>query len=82
MATAQVELKMRYDAKGDVLYFSIGNAREAISAEVKYGVIMRTDPITDEVVGITVIDFSKRFTDHPDKVLSLPFSQLHMVAQT
>ena len=82
MAKTEVELKMKYDAKGDVLYFSVGDAREAISAEVEDGVIMRTDPSTDEVVGITVIDFSKRFMDHPDKVLSLPFSQLLMVAQT
>jgi uncharacterized protein YuzE len=85
MAKAEVgtkELKMKYDARGDVLYLSVGDAREAISLEVEDGVILRSDPFTDEVVGITVIDMSKRFTDHPDKVLSLPFSQLHLVAQT
>ena len=81
MAKAEVELKMKYDAKGDVLYFSLGDAREAISSEVEDGVIIRTDPQTDEVVGIAVIDLSKRFTDHPDKVLSLPFSQLQMAHQ-
>jgi uncharacterized protein YuzE len=82
MAKTEVALQMKYDAKGDVLYFSVGDAREAISNEVDDGVIVRTDPNTDEIVGITVIDLSKRFTEHPDKVLSLPFSQLQMVAQT
>jgi len=79
--TTTKELKMKYDTRGDVLYFSIGDAREAIGMEIEDGVIVRTDPATDAVVGITVVDFSKRFAEHPDKVLTLPFSQLHLVAQ-
>jgi uncharacterized protein YuzE len=75
------EVNMKYDARGDVLYFSVGEPREAISYEADDGVIIRTDPETDDVIGITVIDLSKRFTDHPDKPLSLPLIPTHLVPQ-
>ena len=82
MANTEVGLNMKYDARGDVLYFSLGAAQDAISVEIDDGVVVRMDPITEQVVGITVVDLSKRFMEHPDKVLTLPFSQLHMVAET
>jgi uncharacterized protein YuzE len=50
-----------YDAEGDVLYLSIGEPRPAISQEVGDDVLLRIDPETSEIVGLTVLNLSSRF---------------------
>jgi uncharacterized protein YuzE len=50
-----------YDAEGDVLYLSIGDPRPAISQEVGSDVLLRVDPETGEIVGLTVLNLSSRF---------------------
>jgi len=75
MAEKELELKISYDPKGDVLYCSFGDPREAISTETDDGVIIRLDPNTEDVVGVTVLDFSKRFQERPGDVLSFPIKQ-------
>lgn len=65
------ELKISYDPKGDVLYCSFGDPREAISIEQE-GMIIRLDPETEDVIGVTVVDFSKRFREHPGNILKFP----------
>jgi len=50
-----------YDAEGDVLYLSIGEPRPAISQEVGDDVLLRIDPNTGEIVGLTVLNLSSRF---------------------
>lgn len=50
-----------YDAEGDVLYLSIGEPRPAISQEVGDDVLLRIDPNTGEIVGMTVLNLSSRF---------------------
>ncbi|MEP0763334.1 MAG: DUF2283 domain-containing protein [Chloroflexota bacterium] len=50
-----------YDAEGDVLYLSIGEPRPAISQEVGDDVLLRIDPDTGEIVGLTVLNLSSRF---------------------
>lgn len=54
------QLDVDYDPEGDVLYISFGPPQPAVSDEVEPGVYLRRDPDTDEIVGVTVIDFSKR----------------------
>jgi uncharacterized protein YuzE len=71
MATEELELKLNYDAKSDVLYLSFGSPRDALSVEENDGLIVRHDPQTDEVVGITIVNFKKRFAKDPGQVLSL-----------
>ena len=68
---AQGAIKLDYDPKNDVLYLSFGEPREAISAERDDGLIIRTDPVTDKVIGITVVDFQKHFAGDAAKVLSV-----------
>jgi uncharacterized protein YuzE len=65
-------MKISYDPDGDVLYCSFGDPREGLGVEVGKGMIVRLDPETDDIVGVTVLDFSKRFRDEPDNFLSVP----------
>ena len=49
-----------YDAESDVAYLSIGAPREAIVWESPEGHLLRLDPNTDELVGITFLHLSER----------------------
>jgi len=53
-------ISAQYDREADVMYFTMGAPREAISEEVADGVFERRDPESNEVVGVTIMDFSKR----------------------
>lgn len=65
MATKQTKKpeikKISYDSKSDVLYISCGKPRPGIAVEVKTGDLVRIDPYTDEIVGITIIDFREKY---------------------
>jgi len=65
MATRQTKRpeakKIEYDNKSDVLYISCGKPRPGIAVEVKAGDLVRIDPYTDEVVGITIMNFRERY---------------------
>ena len=74
------KLDISYDPAADVFYCSFGDPREAIGTEVEEGVIVRSDPETNEVVGITIIDFSRRFTLQPAKVVSVPLDVIGSAA--
>jgi uncharacterized protein YuzE len=50
-----------YDKESDVLYLSIGDPRPAISREIGDDVLLRVDPDTEEVVGLTILNLSARF---------------------
>lgn len=65
------EMRVSYDVQNDVLYLSYGKPREAISEEAEDGVWVRQDPWSDEIVGVTVIDFGRRF-EQPGASLILP----------
>jgi uncharacterized protein YuzE len=58
--TPQVK-KINYDSKSDVLYISFGKPRSGIALEVRAGDLVRINPYTDEVVGITIMDFRERY---------------------
>ena len=64
MATIKVPTKaesvINYDAEADVLYISFGNPRKAEGIDVGDGTILRIDPDTGEVIGITLLDFKRR----------------------
>jgi uncharacterized protein YuzE len=49
-----------YDAEADVLYLSFGEPEEAEGIDVGEGMIVRMNPQTNEVVGITIIGFSRK----------------------
>lgn len=55
-------MQLFYDKEGDVLYLSVGDPRPALSEEVGDDVLVRVDRETGEVVGLTVLNFSTRFS--------------------
>lgn len=71
MVQTGLDVRVSYDPTTDVAYFSFGEPKEGISVETRDGIIMRFDPDTDKPIGVTVIDFSKRFLEHPGSFLSL-----------
>ncbi len=73
---AHQKLELQYDPKGDVLYCSFGAPVEAVSVETSEGVFVRLSQDTNVPVGVTIIDFSKRFREHPESFLpiELPIS--------
>jgi uncharacterized protein YuzE len=72
MVQSASALTMTYDRDADVLYCSFGEARAALSIERDNGVVLRVDPESQEVVGITIIYFFKRFAEHPNEGLRVP----------
>lgn len=55
------DLRISYDSSADVLYVSFGPSRPGIAMEVDDGDFVRVDPYSDEVVGVTILDFLERF---------------------
>jgi uncharacterized protein YuzE len=51
-------MQLSYDTDADILYLSIGNPRPAISREVGNDVILRLDPDTGAVIGLTILNLS------------------------
>lgn len=54
-------LDVMYDEEVDVLYLSIGEPRPAHSSEVRDGLLVDRDPVTAEVMGVTVLDYEQKF---------------------
>lgn len=50
-----------YDKTSDVLYLSLGDPRPAISEELGDDILLRVDPETKEVVGLTILNLASRF---------------------
>jgi uncharacterized protein YuzE len=54
---------IHYDSEADVLYISFGEPRPAEGLDIGDGTILRVYPETEEVVGLTILDFTKRTED-------------------
>lgn len=65
------KISITYDQEADVVYLSFGKPVPAVSEEIQEGVFARYDPETQELVGLTVTNFSKKFGIEP-KELSIP----------
>ncbi len=61
------KMRVYYDAARDILYLSIGAPRRAISQEIGDDVLLRVDPDSGEVVGLTVLNLSAR-AEAPDEL--------------
>jgi len=51
---------INYDAEADVLYVSFGKPKKAEGIDIGDRTILRVDPETGQIVGITILDFKKR----------------------
>src|SRR2546426_11625113 len=61
-----------YDESGDGLYVSLGPPREAYSVEPEEGILLRVDPDSGELVGLTIIDFQLRLDRMPERLTAIP----------
>ena len=50
------KLKWDYDAEADILYISFGNPKNAEGVDIGEGTIIRIQPDTKEIVGITILN--------------------------
>jgi hypothetical protein len=54
-------LQYDYDNISDVLYVSFGKPKKAIAVESEEGYLIRYEPFTDRLIGVTIIDFKEKF---------------------
>ncbi|MBI3811451.1 MAG: DUF2283 domain-containing protein [Nitrospirae bacterium] len=66
------EVRFHYDREADVLYLSVGKPQKAKSVETGDDFVLRLHPKTAEVVGLTIIDFSKHFPQLDPTHIKLP----------
>lgn len=53
------EMRISYDKRADVMYVTFGDRKKAEAEEVKKNVFVRFEPNTKELVGVTILNFSK-----------------------
>lgn len=66
------EVQFHYDREADVLYLAVGKPQHAKTVEMGEDFILRLHPKTGEVVGVTIIDFSRHFPQLKPAHLKLP----------
>ena len=62
------KIRISYDREADVMYLSFGEPVKAESEEIEEGVFARFDPKSKKLVGITIINFSKKFGSVPKEI--------------
>ena len=55
-----------YDDDTDILYIDFGNNRPAVGEEIGDYDVVRVDPETDDIVGITLMFFRDRYNILPE----------------
>ena len=55
------EVQFHYDREADVLYLSVGKPQKAKTIEIGEDFVLRLNPKSGQVVGMTIINFSKHF---------------------
>jgi uncharacterized protein YuzE len=55
------KVQFHYDREADVLYLSIGKPQRAKTIEIGDDFVLRLHPKSGQVVGLTIIAFSKHF---------------------
>src|SRR5437870_10321063 len=61
-----------YDESADVLYVTLGPARPAYSVEPEEGVLLRVDPDSGALVGLTILHFQRRLKEPGDRLAAIP----------
>ena len=68
------QIVMSYDREADVVYISFGKPRKAVSEEIDPYVVVRRDPKTKEIVGVTITNFAKYFDSKKQLSIKVPAS--------
>lgn len=61
------KIQINYDDFSDVLYISFGNPCPGLADGIGDGNFVRIDPYTDEIVGITILNFKEHYKPQPNK---------------
>ncbi len=64
----QKKISISYDKEADVIYLNFDEPVEAVGEEIEEGVFARYNPKTDELAGLTIVNFSKKFGVEPRDV--------------
>lgn len=62
------KVSISYDKEADVVYLSFNKPSAAEGEEIEEGVFARYDPKTKELVGLTILNFSKKFALKPTEI--------------
>lgn len=62
------KISISYDKDADVVYLSFNGPSVAEGEEIEDGVFARYDPKTRELVGLTILNFSKKFALKPTEI--------------
>lgn len=75
------QTKIHYDSEADVLYISFGEPRPSYSEDFEEGIYLRYDMETDELTGVTILDFAKRKHDIEKMPfpIDLPFGTMNNI---
>ena len=66
------KVQFHYDREADVLYLSVGKPQRAKTVEMGEDFVLRLHPKTGEVIGVTIIDFSRHFPQLKPAHLKFP----------
>ncbi len=73
-----LEAQKMYDDKGDVLYLTLQPGKPGIAEETLPGVLWRYSPDTQDLVGITILEFSDYWMEHLDELVQDLDNRLHI----
>ncbi|MDI6642414.1 MAG: DUF2283 domain-containing protein [Elusimicrobiota bacterium] len=62
------KISISFDKEADVMYLSFGEPAKAEGEEIEEGVFARYDPKSRKLVGLTVVNFSKKFGIAPKEI--------------
>ncbi len=65
-------LIVSYDKEADVFYLSFGEPKPSVTEELNDHVLVRRDPKTRDVTGITITNLNEYFAKKRDMKLEIP----------
>ncbi len=65
-------LIVSYDKEADVFYLSFGEPKPSVTEELNDHVLVRRDPKTRDVTGITITNLNEYFAKNRDMKLEIP----------
>lgn len=65
------DIRLSYDKVADVLYMTFGEPQKGVAEETESGILIRRHPESKQIIGITIIDFEKRFSGNTEKSLPI-----------
>jgi len=68
----RTKLIVSYDRGSDVAYLSFGDPKPSVTEELNDHVLVRRDPKTNEVSGITIMNFTEYFKHDKEMRVEIP----------